>query len=166
MPFTPFHFGPTATIGLLARKCIDLPVFVLVNVAIDVESLLVMLFGFNYPLHGYCHTFLIGSLVGAIFAILAYLSRRFILRIMTTISLPYETSFKKIFFSSLLGVWFHVLLDAPIYPDIRPFYPYSSNPLYGIVSLITMYLICSIFFIPAIFLYLRHTSLKQKRPNK
>ena len=163
MPFTPFHFGPNATIGLIARKYIDLPVFILVNVAIDIEPLLVMVFGLRYPLHGYCHTFLIGSFVGVFFAISAYLNRRFILKIMSICGLPYETSFKKMFFSSLLGAWLHVLLDAPIYPDIKPFYPYASNPLYGIVSPIAIYLICSILFIPAVFLYI---SLRQKRPNK
>lgn len=163
MPFTPFHFGPTATIGLVSRKYIDLPVFVFVNVAIDVEPLLVMFYGFNYPLHGYCHTFLIGSLVGAIFAILAYLCRGFISKIMTVIGLPYETNFKKILFSSLFGAWFHVSLDSIIHSDIRPFYPYIPNPLYGIVSPISIYIVCGLFFIPALFSYI---SLKQKQPSK
>jgi membrane-bound metal-dependent hydrolase YbcI (DUF457 family) len=166
MPFTPFHFGPNATIGFIAKKYIDLPVFVLVNVTIDIEPLLVMVFGLQYPLHGYCHTFLIGSLIGALFAIAAYLNKRFILRIMSMFGLPYEADFKKMLVSSVLGAWFHVLLDAPIYPDIRPFYPHTLNPLYGIVSPITIYLVCSIFFIPVVYSYFRFTSQKQKRPNK
>ncbi|MCD6537820.1 hypothetical protein J7L18_04335 [Candidatus Bathyarchaeota archaeon] len=29
------------------------------------------------------------------------------------------------------GTILHVLLDAPLYSDIRPFYPITANPLYN-----------------------------------
>ncbi len=41
MPFTPYHFGPSGFVGLVFGKWIDLPVFVLANVIVDVEVLAV-----------------------------------------------------------------------------------------------------------------------------
>ena len=66
MPFTPYHFGPSGFVGLVFRKWIDMPVFVLANVIVDVEVLAVGLFGLGWPIHRYCHTLLIGAVVGAL----------------------------------------------------------------------------------------------------
>jgi membrane-bound metal-dependent hydrolase YbcI (DUF457 family) len=55
--------------------------------------------------------------------------------------------------SGVLGTWFHVLLDAPLYTDIRPFYPFQANPLYGLVGYGAMYLSCALCFIPAMGLH-------------
>lgn len=52
MPFTPLHFGPHACVALPLRRRVDLPVFLLTNVVVDVEPLLVLTFNLNYPLHG------------------------------------------------------------------------------------------------------------------
>ena len=41
MPFTPYHVGPSGFVGLVFGKWIDLPVFVLANVIVDVEVLAV-----------------------------------------------------------------------------------------------------------------------------
>ena len=62
MPFTPFHFGPSATIAFPLRGKIDIPVFILANVAIGIEPLTVMILNLSYPLHGYAHSFLGGGL--------------------------------------------------------------------------------------------------------
>ena len=72
MPFTPFHFGPSALIGLPLKRWIDIPVFVLANVVIDFEPLAVMVFQPDYPLHGYFHTLLIGGILGLIWGLAAY----------------------------------------------------------------------------------------------
>ncbi|UCC94773.1 MAG: hydrolase [Candidatus Omnitrophota bacterium] len=153
MPVTPFHFGPAACIGLPSQKYIDLPVFILANVVVDIEPFLVVFFNLNYPMHGYCHTFLIGSCVGIIWALIAYWGRAILHNSMRLLRLQYNTNFRKIFISAILGVWFHVLLDAPLYPDIRPFYPLKANPLYGKMNELSVYLICTVLFIPAWILY-------------
>lgn len=160
MPFTPFHFGPAATIGLAAKKHIDLPTFVLVNIAIDTEPLLVMLFNFNYPLHGYCHTFLIGSLVASLFAVVAYSYRKSLIKILSILRIPSEATFKKILISSILGAWFHILIDSFLYQDIKPFYPSSLNPFLGVISFSNIYFLCALFYIPALFLYSHQKSVK------
>lgn len=153
MPFTPFHFGPSSCVALPLKRYIDFPVFVFVNVIVDLEPLAVMLFGLNYPLHGYCHTFLIGSLVGILWAVVAYSGKGILQKLMRLLHLSYKANFTKMLFSAVLGIWFHILLDALIYPDIRPFYPLMVNPMYGIITGSAVYLICIISFIPALILY-------------
>ena len=64
MPFTPFHLGPAFALGLLCRKYLHAPTFILANVILDVEPFLVLLLGLRYPLHGYFHTFLLALFVG------------------------------------------------------------------------------------------------------
>ena len=71
MPFTPYHFGPSGFVGLALRRWLDVPVFVLANVVVDLEPLVVVLFGLDYPLHGYVHTFLGGTVVALLWALLA-----------------------------------------------------------------------------------------------
>ena len=72
MPFTPYHFGPSGFVGLVFRKWIDVPVFVLANVIVDIEVLVIMLFNLGWPRHRYCHTLLIGAAVGALWGVAAY----------------------------------------------------------------------------------------------
>ena len=64
MPYTPFHFGPSSLIGLLLRRWVDIPVFVLVNLVIDLEIFVVE---FRHPRRfgpRYVHTLLLGAAAG------------------------------------------------------------------------------------------------------
>ena len=153
MPFTPYHFGPSACVALPLRKHIDVPVFVLVNVVIDLEPGIVLAFGLNYRLHGYCHTFLFGTIIGLVFALAAYLARNSLKRLMNFFGLPYQTSLSKMIVSGLFGAWFHILIDSFCWGDIRPFWPSDANPLNSLATLNTVRLLCAISFIPAIALY-------------
>ncbi len=154
MPFTPYHFGPSACIALPLRKYIDIPVFILANVVIDLEPLAVILFGLNYPLHGYFHTFLVGTVVALVWGLIAYWGKSILQRLMKLFHLSYETNFRKMLLSAILGIWFHILLDGQLYTNIQPFWPLKANPLYGLLSYNTVYLICKISFLPAIVLYI------------
>ena len=148
MPFTPFHVGPHATVGFAFQKYIDVPVFVLSNIAIDLEPLAVILFKFEYPLHGYFHTFFFGGLVGLVglvWGLVACMIPKQITTLMNKFYLGYTPVPIKTVFSGILGVWFHILFDAPIYKDIRPFFPYEFNPFYGLVYLPNMYLTIRVF---------------------
>ena len=153
MPFTPYHFGPHGYVGLVFKRYLDLPVFVLANVAVDLEPLAVMVFGLSSRVHGYCHTFLFGTIVGIVWALVAYPFRDVIKVIMNAFRLRYSTTLVKMIVSGILGVWLHVLFDAPLYPDIRPFFPWDENPLYGIVSMFAVCRFCAICFVPAVILY-------------
>ena len=121
MPFTPFHFGPHTAIGLPLNRYIDLPIFVLANVAVDIEPLIVMVFQPDYPLHGYCHTFLIGGVVGMLWGAIAWLFRGAMVKMMSWFDLRYTPTFPKALWSGLLGAWLHVLFDAPLYAEMKPF---------------------------------------------
>lgn len=154
MPFTPYHFGPSGFVGLAFRKWIDIPVFLLANVVIDLEPLAVILFDLNYPLHGYFHTFLCGTAVALFWGLTAYSGKSILRRLMKLFHISYETNFRKILLSAVLGAWFHILLDAPLYTDIQPFWPFKTNPVYGLIRHQTIYLICKISFLPAIILYI------------
>ena len=154
MPFTPYHFGPSGFVGLALRKWIDIPVFVLANVVIDLEPLAVILFDLNYPKHGYFHTFLVGAVIALVWGLIAYWGKSILQRLMKLFHLSYETNFRKMLLSAILGIWFHILLDGQLYTDIQPFWPLKANPLYGLLSYNTIYLICKISFLPAIVLYI------------
>ena len=153
MPFTPFHFGPSATVALPLKGKIDVPIFILANVAIDLEPLTVMILNLSYPLHGYAHSFVGAGLVGALWGLIAYKFRWILHVAMKLAGLQYDTTIKKAVVSGILGAFCHVLLDAPLYTDIKPFYPLTSNPLYGLLSQKAMYVFCTICFVPALLLY-------------
>jgi len=154
MPFTPYHFGPSACIALPLRKYIDIPVFILANVAVDLEPLAVILLDLNYPLHGYFHTFLCGVVVALAWGLVAYSGKSILQRLMKLFHLSYKTNFRKMLLSAILGIWFHILLDGQLYTDIQPFWPFKTNPMYDLLSYNTIYLICKISFLPAIVLYI------------
>lgn len=153
MPNTILHFGINSNFAFLWRKYFDLPALILINVFINFEAYVTIIFGLTYPQHGYAHTFLIGSLVAVFAAVLLYALRGVLKKIMKFLRLGYETNFRKILISCLFGAWLHIFMDAFVYADIKPFFPLEANPLYGYVSEFTMDLICVLFFIPAIILY-------------
>lgn len=156
MPFTPYHFGPSGFVGLLAGKWLDLPVFVLANVVIDVEVLVVGTF-WGWPMHRYMHTLLIGSAVGALWGLVAFLFRGFFARIMRFLFLPYKTNLLKMVISGALGAAFHVLVDAVYHYDVAAFWPWKprpSRPIWGLLNQEQVVLTCEVFIGLSILLYI------------
>jgi hypothetical protein len=163
MPFTPFHFGPGACVSLPLNRHLDLPVFLLANVALDVEPLLVMTLDLSYPLHGCAHTLIGGAVVGAALGLISYPFRGVIADGMALLCIPYIPSRARMLLSGVLGAWFHILLDAPLYTDIRPFRPLAKNPLFGLVSSDMLYTACAYLFIPAALFYLMIVLVRNRR---
>jgi membrane-bound metal-dependent hydrolase YbcI (DUF457 family) len=157
MPFTPYHFGPSGFIGLVFRKWIDVPVFVLANVVVDIEVLVVAFFGLGPPYHRYCHTLLIGAAVGALWGIAAYRLRPLFEVIMEILRIPYRPGFWKMVISGVLGVWLHVVIDGAYHPDVRVFWPSRTNSLWvaamSHVSRAQIRAICLLFFVMAVIPY-------------
>jgi membrane-bound metal-dependent hydrolase YbcI (DUF457 family) len=153
MPFTPYHLGPSGFVGLTLRKWIDVPVFVLANVVVDVEVLVARLLGAGWPIHRYAHTLLLGTAVGIIWAVAAYPLRNLFKRLMQTLRIPYQTSFRKMLVSGVLGVWLHVVIDAIYHPDVRLFWPAKAIPLYALLTRQQIKALCLVFFIAAIVLW-------------
>ena len=155
MPFTPFHLGPALLIALLLFRILDLPSFLLASVIVDVEPFLVMLLGLNYPLHGFFHSFLGGSIVAFVLALAMLKLRPSISRVMSLLRLKQTISPGRVWTASFLGLYIHLLLDSPLYPGMRPFYPLDTNPLLSSSTFIgfEIYTACTICFLTGIFLY-------------
>jgi len=168
MPFTPYHFGPSGFVGLALRRWIDVPVFVLANVAVDIEVLVIAFFRLGYPPHRYCHTLLIGLVVGILWGLLAYPLRHLFKRLMHLLRIPYRTSLLKMLISGILGVWLHVLIDGIYHFDVRILWPNKAvylRRMTGYIDQQKIETICLYFFLAAVVPYVLAvlSFLKDKR---
>ena len=153
MPYPPYHLGPSTFLGLVFRKRLDVPVFVLANVAVDVEVLVVNAMGIGWPVHRYAHTLLGGAVVGIVWALMAYPLRGVFEWVMKMLQLPYRVSLWKMIFSGILGAWVHVVFDAFYHWDVKIFWPSKVMPLYRLLNKSQVNLICIGFWAAAVVLY-------------
>ncbi|MEK7158271.1 MAG: hypothetical protein AAB733_01720 [Patescibacteria group bacterium] len=153
MPFTPYHFGPSAAVALPLRKHLDVPVFVLANVLIDLEPLIMMTFGIPGSLHPFFHTLIGGVLGGLLWGWLAFQLRGFFSIIMRFFKLEYAPKLKTMLLSGVLGFWFHVFVDAFMHADLKPFFPFAWNPLYQLINTGSLYALTELFFLVALGIY-------------
>jgi len=146
MPFTPLHLGPALALGLPFRRYIHVPTFIVANVILDIEPLLVLIFGLSYPLHGYAHTFVFASIIGLAISYVMFILEKFLKPLYRFLLLTPQKSFnfKAFAIAGILGTTIHVLLDSPLYVDIRPFYPLNANPLYNPETSFKMWLTINI----------------------
>ena len=174
MPVTPFHFGPSGFLGLVFRKWIDVPVFILANVVVDVEVLALWLTGIGAPYHRYCHTLLVGGLVGALWGAAAYPLRPIFKAAMQVLRVPYDASRVKMVLSGILGVWLHVLIDGAYHREVKVFWPSQTTVLWteaiGRISREQLVTICLLFFIAAIVPYalavVSYRKQNKPKPNR
>jgi membrane-bound metal-dependent hydrolase YbcI (DUF457 family) len=153
MPFTPLHFGPALLFGFLLFPYLDLPTFLVSNVIVDVEPFLVLYLGLSGPLHGPFHSYTLGALVALGTALVMLLMKPITRPVMSLFKLRQEFTPKRIFVTALLGIYLHVTLDAFLYPEMSLLYPLQFNPLLGLVSSESVYLFCSLSFLPGLALY-------------
>ncbi len=102
---------------------------------------------------GFFHSFLGSSVVAILISIVLYLVKGKIKKIMAVFKPAQDSSFKKSLWTSFFGVYLPILLDSPLYGDIRLFYPMRSNPLYGLFSPQQIYLFSSLSFLLGILFY-------------
>jgi len=127
MPFTSYHLGPGLLFDLLLFGYLGFPAFLIANVVVDVEPFFVLVFGLQYPLHGFFHSLMGASLVASVLAFaLPKVSIRF-QPLFSQLVLSQEFSNSRTLLASLLGVYFHVLIDSLLYTDIKPFFPFDAN---------------------------------------
>ena len=144
MPFTPFHLGPGLGLGLPLRKYLHAPTFLLASVIVDVEPFLVFFLGLRYPLHGYLHTFLLAIPVGFVLGYIMFRLERFLQPLYRIFLLETgnSLSLKSFVTAGGLGTGLHVLLDTPLYTDIKPLYPVTTNPFYYPLITPQIYSLC------------------------
>mgnify|MGYP000571886920 CR=1 FL=1 len=116
----------------------------LCSVILDIEPLLVLIYGLKYPLHGYLHTLLLSIPVGIAVGYVMYLLENIFKPLYRILLLEVSKSYtKKVFIASgIIGTASHVLLDSPLYHDIKPLYPLITNPLYNPQLTPIIYSIC------------------------
>jgi membrane-bound metal-dependent hydrolase YbcI (DUF457 family) len=165
MPFTPFHLGPALFFGLLLFALVDFPTFLVANIIVDIEPFLVVFLGLDYPLHGFFHSFIGGSIVAVGLAFVMMQLRGITGKVMKFLRLEQKASWKSVLVASFLGVYFHILLDTPLYPDIRPFYPFDVNPFFfsDIFVSIYMYMFCIFCFLVGSIMYFVKLAVKLRR---
>ena len=154
MPFTPYHAGPNGLIGMLLYRWVNLPAIILVNIAMDLEPLVVIVFKLQkYPEHGFFHSFGGALIIGLMFVIFYERIKQPIGRMMGGIGLKQDNSFLSVVLGSLLGSSIHVVFDSFMYRDIMPFYPFDYNPFYGMFTPSQVRLICIACFVVSIVIY-------------
>lgn len=155
MPFTPFHWGPSSWVGFLFYRRFHFCAFLIASVIVDVEPLLVLVFRWDYPLHGFFHSFLGGTLVAVPLAFLLNVSQPLMASFMRPFGLEQKASLKGLLVACLLGVYSHVFLDSFLYTDIRPFLPFEWNPFFEKITREWMYSFCLLSFALGSGFYLR-----------
>lgn len=158
MPFTLFHLGPALLFGLAFSSIFDLLTLLIASVIPDVEPFCILLFNRSGPLHGFFHSYVGASILAVSVAVGVYLLRDILTKIMQKFRVSQKPSFKKILFTSFIGVYSHVFLDSILYGRMNPLYPLHGNPFVGIIPTYiadeVVYGFCSMSFIFGIILYL------------
>ena len=144
MPFTPFHMGPGIAVKAMLQGSFSLMVFGWSQIVMDLQPLWVLLSGHG-RLHGFSHTFAGATLLAPLCALTGrYLAAPGLVIIgMAQNKKPVEITWRVAILSAFIGCFSHVLLDAIMHPDMRPFYPFSAdNGLLGILSVDNLRRLC------------------------
>lgn len=164
MPFTPFHWGFSLIIQAVFLFLDPIALFI-GSVIIDIEGVTALFIFPGLPLHGPLHSFTGAILLGFITGLCSrgfnnYISSK-LLDFFEMKSFKFRYKMRVSLFSALIGTFSHIFLDAPLYYEMEPFYPFiEGNPFYGIVPSSTVYFLCVIcFFVGIGILFLHRNSL-------
>ncbi len=172
MPFTPFHLGAAFALGLPLRRWLHVPTFIVGNLILDVEPLAVMVFGLNYPLHGYLHTLLLATVVGVLLGLVMFSLEKPFQPLYRKIQLETNRSLKlkSFLLAGVLGTALHVVFDALLYSEMKPLFPFAPNPLLNFhTSTLEVYLLCfwlGIFGVVYYVVLVAYSILRKKPKNK
>lgn len=167
MPFTPFHMGPGIFVKALLQGSFSLMVFGWTQILMDIQPLVALLTG-DPHLHGFTHTYLGATLIGAGGALTGKYAAEFSLRQMEQfhflpISWPITIA------SAFIGSYSHVLLDSFMHSDLEPFAPFTShNPFLGLVTVDAIYDLCrySAFIGAGLYFLVSHWLAKPRPANR
>jgi membrane-bound metal-dependent hydrolase YbcI (DUF457 family) len=152
MPITPFHFGPGAIIKELIPKTFSFTLFCYSQVVTDLESGYHLL-RHRYPIHTFFHTLVGATIVGLFCAItgkplMSWLIRCYRERTPEKLKRLWGNensvmSWKTALVTAYIGTYSHVLMDAIMHPDLKPFWPFSdANPMLDLIDIGFLHLGC------------------------
>ena len=141
MPITPFHFGPGALFKSVAPMHFSWTMFALANVLIDLEPIVLVLVT-GYAAHPWLHT-LPGAITVAIVTVavgrrpcewlLRWWNRQLSPAQARWLGSPLTIGRLAAWAGAFAGTISHVLIDAVMHHDVRPFWPVlEQNPLQGL----------------------------------
>lgn len=127
MPFTPLHMGPGMAVKAIAQDKFSLIIFGWAQILVDLQPLVVVLTQ-EGQIHGLTHTFVGGAVLGVAAAASGKPLAEALLNLFRKKEKPrIQISWKIAWWSGLVGGLSHVLLDALIYPDMSPFWPFVKG---------------------------------------
>lgn len=140
MPFTPFHLGPGAAFKAIGGRHFSFMVFGGSQVLMDIEPLLGILTD-RPVLHGYTHTIFGALIIGVAAALTGKPISAYVLR---SLRIPHHPfTWIAAFAGALVGTYSHILLDAVMHSDMRPWWPFSSaNGLLHLITIDRLHLVC------------------------
>jgi len=149
MPLTPTHLGPSLFLFSLKPKLFNLWALLLGSVVMDLENVFLVLLinPQSCPAcshHGFFHSIL-GAILGS--CLLAF-----------ALSFALSETKHKLFLSSLIGWFIHIIFDSLVHPDVFLFWPIKTNPF--LISWSLYWPLSLIFTIVGIIGYFHH----KKRP--
>ena len=140
MPFTPFHLGPGALFKAVGGRHFSFMVFGGTQVLMDIEPL-VRIWRLDPVLHGPTHTLAGALAIGTLGMLSGKPVSEFVLRRSGVAHRP--ISWMASALGAYVGSFSHVLFDALMHADMRPFWPLGdANPLLGRVELGTLHWAC------------------------
>jgi len=142
MPYTPYHFGPGLFLGVVLFPYIDFSTVMVASVILDIEPATILMLQLPFQFHGFFHTYLGATIIACILSVAFYPLRRHLNKLVSLFGLHQESSFRHIFFASIIGTYFHVFLDSLLYGEMHPFYPLVGNPFLGTLSITVVYSSC------------------------
>jgi len=143
MPISPFHFGPGALFKCVGPAHVSWTVFALANVLIDLEPI-ALFFLTGDPAHPWLHTLLGAIIVATVAATAGRWPCEWFLRWWNRqlspvqaqwLAAPTKIGSASAWVGALVGTISHILLDAVMHSDVRPFWPLvQGNPLQGLIA--------------------------------
>ena len=126
--------GPGLLIKSVLRGSFSLMVFGWTQMIMDIQPL-VGVITHHGRLHGFSHTYLGATLIGAFSAITGkYLSQIALAAVFQKRWSEIEILWSVAIVSAFVGSYSHVMLDSFVHGDMQPLYPFAGNGLLGLLS--------------------------------
>ena len=151
MPFTPLHMGPGLALKAVLGRYFSLMVFGFTQVAMDLEPLVRLIRG-DAVLHGFTHTYLGATLIGAASVIVGRPACEFLLdrfrpdasmRVLVWLRGSGRITWTAAIVGALTGAYSHVGLDSIMHADMHPLAPmHGRNALLSLISVDVLHVVC------------------------